>query len=203
VTDAGAPECYKLALIGWRRRLAHPQMAIELYPHDPAWQPAFDRARTELLRVAVGGCAIAIEHVGSTALSDIVAKPIIDIVVGVTASQEVADLCERLHRIGYEDWYGGEGRVTLRRAANDSRPGIHLHIVKYGDRIWSDLILFRNWLSTNATERKRYERLKQSLARLHTDSRRYSDAKSEFVQRILAQARNQYSSAPREVCASG
>ena len=179
-------------------------MAIELVAHSPAWKPAFEQARTELLRVAVGGCALAIEHVGSTALPDIVAKPIIDIVVGVREESYVNELAERLYRVGYEDWYGGEGRVTLRRASEANHPSVHLHIVKYADRIWSDLISFRNWLIAHPAERKSYEALKRSLAKLHTDSRRYSEAKSEFVQRILRKSRAQQShGSPPVACAVG
>ena len=164
-------------------------MAIELVGHDATWTASYERGREELLQTLAAHTSMAIEHIGSTALPDIVAKPVIDMVVGIRDVDAAPTHARRLMQIGYREWFGGPGRVTLRRDPTGTLPAYHLHIVTYGGETWSDLLCFRNWLLEHVDERMNYEALKKALAVRFSDSRQYSEAKSLFVKRVVARAR--------------
>lgn len=156
--------------------------------HDTRWPELFAAERDRLM-VLFTQAFIGIEHIGSTAVPGLEAKPIIDMLAGV-ASMGVADsLIEPLCRHGYTT--SAEFNATLpdrrwlMRTANGRRTH-HLHIVVHGGAPWCDRIAFRDALRSDDALAGRYLELKRALAEEHpTDREAYTQAKSEFVRAVV------------------
>jgi GrpB-like predicted nucleotidyltransferase (UPF0157 family) len=157
---------------------------VELAPFDPAWAEAFQRA-LPLLRGALG--EVAIEHVGSTAVPGLPAKPILDIVVGLPLGRNPADVHEPLLSLGFlyrgaDQWrvtYGWESEPRVRVA--------NLHVVAHEGRAWREYVTFRDALRDDPAKRDAYAALKQELAERFPDDRAsYIAGKDAFVAGILA-----------------
>lgn len=172
-----------------------------LVEYDPLWPSLFEEEKGRIL-CSVGGMVLDVEHIGSTAIPGMVAKPIIDLMAGVEGS-EVADRCiAPLMGLGYldvtplpggPDW--GEWYYCLGRGVHSV--GYHLHLVRHGGRHWEDHITFRDYLRSHPEVAESYARLKRRLASLHgSDRRSYTDGKSRFIEEILSQARNFQKVAP-------
>lgn len=162
---------------------------VELAPPDPAWQAAF-RAERARLQEALGKDALAIEHVGSTAIPGIRAKPIIDIGVGLTSLDAGLRHMEGLLRLGYlyVPEYEDElpYRLYLKR---DGSPAVHLHAFEHESQGWQEHILFRDHLRAHPQVARTYQRVKMDLARRHrADREAYTEAKSAFIREVTATA---------------
>jgi GrpB-like predicted nucleotidyltransferase (UPF0157 family) len=131
--------------------------------------------------------ASEVEHVGSTAVSGLIAKPIVDIVVGVPSIDEIGEAKAALVRLGYRDrgWKKEAGGHILDWVDGDVTTQ-HLHVTVLASLEWRNYIDFRDRLKTSAQCRRRYEMLKKRLARIHErDRRSYTDAKASFVLSVL------------------
>ena len=164
--------------------------AIEIAPYDPAWPGAFERERAAILG-ALGDLVFAIEHVGSTSVPGLGAKPIIDIMIGVRSLADGEKCVRPLEGLGHE--YRGEagipGRLFFRKFVEGVRT-YHLHMVEQGGDYWQRTILFRDYLRRNPDEAAAYDRLKRGLAaRFGSDIEGYTEAKTEFIESALAKAR--------------
>jgi GrpB-like predicted nucleotidyltransferase (UPF0157 family) len=167
----------------------HPtNSTIYLAPYDPAWPSLFTRLE-QRIRAALEGDVLLLEHVGSTSVPGLSAKPIIDIVLAVADSSDEAAYVERLEQRGFKlrirepDWYE-------HRLLKSSDPNANLHVFSEGCEEIDRMILFRDWLRNHANDRLLYEEKKQELAaRIWKYTQNYADAKSEVVQEILARAR--------------
>ena len=142
-----------------------------------------------LLSETLGALARAIEHVGSTAVDAMPAKPIIDIAVAVDSLDTVPEIITRLERRGY--LYRGDGAFTGGHLfIRESTPGVrthHVHVVAADDPQWQSWLRFRHFLRTDRELRHRYIRLKRELsARFPSDRRSYTLAKSRFIESILS-----------------
>lgn len=162
---------------------------VQLALHDQAWAELFARERDAIAAV-LGDVAVAIEHVGSTSVPGLAAKPIIDIAVGVRDIATVLEQAEALARIGYrlrkdaEDWVYGSRK--------DVNTGIafHLHGVPHGGARWTAYLSFRAALRVNPATAAAYEALKRAnAAEFGADRLGYSEGKSEFVRDAVARAR--------------
>jgi GrpB-like predicted nucleotidyltransferase (UPF0157 family) len=136
---------------------------------------------------------VEIEHIGSTAVPGLAAKPVIDMQVGVRDLSATPDIVEALTRLGYEYLPELEDDLPSRRyfRRRVARRRTHqIHLVERSDIEWWDRHLaFRDWLRAHPDDRDAYARLKRSLAAEHRDDRAaYTDAKSAFVRAIEAQA---------------
>ena len=164
---------------------------IQLAPWTSAWPAQYQRERDRLLS-ALPGRLVSIEHIGSTAVQGLAAKPVIDMVGGVT-SMAVADaLLDDLCALGYTTSVEYNAMLTdrrwLMRHANGRRTH-HLHLVVFGSDAWRSRIAFRDALRADAALRQRYLELKQQLAAQHpTDREAYSRAKLPFIADALRQA---------------
>ncbi len=159
---------------------------VVLVPWDPAWVQRFAACRRELLE-ACGAWLTQIEHIGSTAIPGLGAKPIIDIMPGLRSSEEGRRCVQPLVALGYE--YLGEhgipGRHYFRRL-----DACHVHMLAVGCDAWRDHLDFRDHLRAHADAREAYWQLKCRLAQaLAHDRAAYSEAKSSFVAEILERAR--------------
>lgn len=159
-----------------------------LVASDPAWTQAFEAERRSLLGV-LAGLARGIEHYGSTAVTGLRAKPIIDILVGLDTLDAWHDCREPLARLGYTYFAdaGVEGHHVFRRG-NASAERTHLlHLVAIGSSHWSLNLAFRDRLRGDAQLRARYESEKeQAAARAPSDRVTYNALKSRFIQAVMA-----------------
>jgi GrpB-like predicted nucleotidyltransferase (UPF0157 family) len=160
---------------------------VHLVPSAPSWQAAYDRLAPKL-RTALGDLAIAVEHIGSTAVPGLPAKPILDIAIGRRPSAAEAAVVEALEGLGFiyrgaaEDDDGlnlmfGWEDVPRRRLAN-------LHVAAHGGR-WREWVGFRDRLRADDLVRDEYASLKADLARRFPDDRQaYIAGESAFVERV-------------------
>jgi len=164
---------------------------VHLERPDRTWPERF-AAEAAVIKGVLGDQAVAIEHVGSTSVQGIYAKPIIDIAVAVVSFDEVPKCVEPLGRIGYE--YVPEFESTLpnrRYFRKDSPEGIrthHVHMYEKGHVEFVEYLLFREYLRRHADAARDYERLKQDLA-ARLGRRDYTAAKAPFIRSVIDRAR--------------
>jgi len=153
--------------------------------YDPRWPQRFEMLRSRVA-VVLGELASSIEHVGSTAVPGLAAKPIIDIDVLVRSSADLPVVIRKLTDLGYEHRgnLGVSGREAFRAKSDTIHH--HLYVCPPGSREYERHIAFRNYLRAHARDAIAYALLKRELAsRFGSDREGYNQAKSEFVQRIL------------------
>ena len=164
--------------------------AVELRPHDDRWPKLFV-AEANRLRRALGPVVLAVEHIGSTAIPDMPAKPLLDMMAAVTDGAMIERLTADLAALGYEDC--GAAGVPERRLFAKGPPEQrthHLSLVPIGAAYWRDQILFRDFLRANGEAAAAYAALKQDLLQRYRTARPdYTDGKSDFVSNVLARAR--------------
>lgn len=158
---------------------------IRLAEYDPAWSERY-RRHGESIREALGEALVSIEHVGSTSVPGLAAKPIIDIVVVVGDSRDEGTYLPLLIRAGYQlrvrepEWH--EHRM-FRTPDLD----VHVHVFSLGCSEVERMLAFRERLRHSPEDRRRYEAVKRELAaREWPDMNAYADAKGEIVESILA-----------------
>lgn len=164
---------------------------VRLAPHSAMWARAFDMERARLAHaLSRWGCEI--EHVGSTAVPGLPAKPILDIAVAFPPAVPVAPLIAALTRLRYQyrgDFGSNGGHLFVREARPHVRTH-HLHLVARDDPQWSAYLLFRELLRNSAAARRAYLREKRVLAARYARNREaYTDGKDDVVRRLLAAAR--------------
>ncbi len=168
-------------MLGLRRR------TVRLRPHDPAW---LDRAREVIGQIAeaTGFPEHRIQHVGSTSVPDLPAKPILDIDLGIVTVDDIEDIVRRLVRAGFidrGDGEGGIGRLLVWETAPDIRT-IHVHITPFESDWWRQDLAFRDALRTDSVLRQRYADVKSDLAhRFPADRKSYREAKNGFIRDTL------------------
>ncbi|MBT4498128.1 MAG: GrpB family protein [Gemmatimonadetes bacterium] len=152
-------------------------------PYRADWQTKF-RAEKERLEAVFGDAALEIEHIGSTAVEGLAAKPIIDIAVMVKSHKDADGFIEPLAQIGYDF-----DQLSTERHFYAKGDPIDYHLsIAYMDRggFWDRQILFRDYLRANPDARDEYAALKKQLLQADPSGNRYD--KTEFVNRILRQA---------------
>ncbi len=161
---------------------------ITLIEYDHAWPENFAREANRI-KAALGERALMVEHIGSTSVPGLVAKPIIDILLVVADSAHEPSYVPALEAVGYvlrirePDWH--EHRLFKGQDTN-----INLHVFTQGSEEIRRVLLLRDWLRTNEADRELYARSKRSLAsRKWKYVQNYADAKSEVVERILERAK--------------
>ncbi|MFC6990381.1 GrpB family protein [Haladaptatus sp. GCM10025707] len=159
---------------------------VELCEHDPAWHEAFSITAREL-RSLIGDRIERIEHVGSTAIPGIPAKPILDVLVVVSDVARAEELIPKLQSLGYE--YDAddplEKRLFFTRGPDSGRTH-HLAVVEEGTERFEDYVAFRDALLANPELAEAYAALKRELAEQYADDREtYTNEKAEFVQSVL------------------
>jgi GrpB-like predicted nucleotidyltransferase (UPF0157 family) len=160
---------------------------VYLSEYDPAWPELFAKEAARIARL-LGETTFRIEHIGSTSVPGLAAKPVIDIVMAVVDSSDEASYVAPLEMHGYElrirdpDWF--EHRV-LKGPDTD----VNLHVFTMGCPEVDRMIRFRDRLRGNADDRRRYEAAKRELAKRDWEFiQNYADAKSEVIEQIIARA---------------
>jgi GrpB-like predicted nucleotidyltransferase (UPF0157 family) len=158
---------------------------VVIAEYDPGWPALFERI-AEPVRRAVAELEADVEHVGSTAVPGLAAKPVVDIDVVVRAERDVGAAVDRLGSLGYV--HQGDQGIVGREAFlwPPGAPRHHLYVVVAGSRAYMDHIRFRDLLRSHPGLADEYAELKHNLADRHgTDRVGYTDAKTAFVQRAL------------------
>jgi GrpB-like predicted nucleotidyltransferase (UPF0157 family) len=153
--------------------------------YDPEWPRWYERA-AEGIRAALGDKVLQLDHVGSTSVPGLAAKPLIDINLVVTDTTDEEAYVPSLEAIGYElrirepDWYE-------HRMLRNFDPPVNLHVFNTGCEEVDRMLSFRDHLRTNDADRELYERTKRELAAQRWKYvQNYADAKSAVVQEILS-----------------
>jgi GrpB-like predicted nucleotidyltransferase (UPF0157 family) len=162
---------------------------VVVVAHDPGWPDRFEQERVRIVR-ALGDRALAVEHVGSTSVPGLAAKPIIDICLLVDDSADESAYVPALEQAGYElrirepNWF--EHRL-LRTPERD----VHVHVFTVGCEEVTRMVAFRDHLRTDDADRALYESTKRDLARRDWPTgQHYADAKTDVVEAIMARARD-------------
>lgn len=161
---------------------------LELSEHQPAWPSQF--ADVAALLHPVLGPAMAIEHIGSTAVPGLCAKPVLDVLLGADALQAFDSRVESLAQLGFVYRPAYEDEVPDRRyfvrAADGALPRVHAHGVVRGGPLWRSHLQFRDLLRADAAVRETYAALKRQLAQMHADDKAaYTLAKAPFIRQAL------------------
>jgi GrpB-like predicted nucleotidyltransferase (UPF0157 family) len=163
---------------------------ILIVDYDLAWSRLFQREAGRV-RAALGDQIVLIEHVGSTSVPGLAAKPRIDMLLVVAKSADESAYVLALEAVGYvlhirePDWYE-------HRMFNGPDTAVNLHVFSPGCPEIERMLLFRDWLRGNASDRQLYERTKRELARQDWKyTQNYADAKTTVVEEILARARGE------------
>ena len=160
--------------------------AVVLAPHDPAFR-AFAAAQSGLWRAALGDVLIRVEHIGSTAIPGILAKPVLDLLPIVTDLAALDVKRDAVEAMGFE-WRGPFG-LPGRRYCKRSDPAIHVHCYAIGNPEITRHLAFRDYLIANPSTAAAYSAQKQRCVALHpTDRIAYGDCKSDWIKRTEALA---------------
>ena len=169
------------------RELNPCNVSITLSVYDPEWPELF-AGEDDRIRATLGATALCVEHVGSTSVPGLIAKPIIDIVLVVPDSAEEASYLPALHEAGYvlnlrePDWFE-------HRLFNGPDTDINLHVFTVGAAEIDRMLLFRDWLRNNDADRAYYAQTKRELAgRTWRDVQDYAQAKTAVIAEIVDRA---------------
>jgi GrpB-like predicted nucleotidyltransferase (UPF0157 family) len=158
---------------------------IVIAEYSDEWPRRFEAERARIIG-ALGDTARRVEHIGSTSVPGLAAKPIIDILVVVRDPNDERDFRAALEAAGYELRVIEDGHRMFRTNPRD----VHIHIWGDGDPEIDDYLIFRDWLRESPDDRARYEVLKRELAtRDWDDMNDYANAKGPLVAEIKARAR--------------
>jgi GrpB-like predicted nucleotidyltransferase (UPF0157 family) len=158
---------------------------IVIVEYDPAWPSEFERLR-DRAQAALGNIAVAIEHVGSTAVPGLPAKDLIDMVVVVESDDDVGEAITHLESIGYRARgnLGVEGRDAFWWPDGEKRH--HLYVSPTTSAELQAQVAFRDRLLSDPGVAREYVELKRVLAARHRDDRlAYTDAKADFIEATL------------------
>jgi len=162
--------------------------SIVVTEYDRAWPRLFDVLRGRVLDALGEELAVAVEHVGSTSVPGLAAKPVVDIDAVVPSAEHVPLAVERLERAGYrhEGDLGTSGREAFEPPAG--APWHHLYVLPADSEELRRHLAFRDHLRAHPEAATAYADLKREAARRVGDDRRaYTEAKDNFVERVLAQ----------------
>lgn len=169
---------------------------IHLVEYDPSWPDQF-AAHAATIAAALGDRALRIEHIGSTSVPGLAAKPKIDILLVVSNSADESSYVPQMEAAGYElrlrepDFHEHRLLSPPGRSAN-------IHVVSLGSTEIERWLTFRDRLRSHAGDRRLYEATKKELARRRwRDTDAYADAKSDVIEGIIAAARDAGRATPR------
>ncbi|HEY3251452.1 MAG TPA: GrpB family protein [Ignavibacteria bacterium] len=166
---------------------------VKLAQHNPKWAELFEKEK-QLIKKTFGSTIIAIEHVGSTAIPGIPAKPIIDINVAVGSLEAARGMKNKFEKIAYERRPFVPGHTIeelkcqeLYVKGPEAKRSHHVHVTVFENDYWKNGLLFRDYLRKNPVRAKQYAELKEKLAEKHAEDRRtYTENKEQFIKETLA-----------------
>lgn len=164
-----------------------PRDRVRLEPHDPSWRERFEREARELRDVA-GDRALAVEHVGSTAVEGLPAKPVLDVLVAVPDDATARGLVDPLEALGYEHRPTDvHDRTFLAKGPPEDRT-VYCSLTPAGSDTYREQLAFRDALRADPRLREEYAALKRRLAAEYPEDRdAYTEGKSAFVEQALGE----------------
>jgi len=160
---------------------------VKLSKYDKKWVLLFEKEKNLILSSLRNVEVVDVQHVGSTSIPGVVAKPIIDIAIGLKRFADAKKCIKPLRKAGYEyrEQFGGRWRYLFVKGPPTCRT-IHVHIQRWGGRDWKDLTLFRDYMKTHPRARKEYVKLKQELVSKYSNQRKlYLKSKDAFIKKII------------------
>ncbi|MBW4486938.1 MAG: GrpB family protein [Trichocoleus desertorum ATA4-8-CV12] len=166
---------------------------IVIVEYDPCWPSLFEAEKAKLQKVLDTELVVSIEHIGSTAVLGLAAKPIIDLMVVIRSLNVAKQAVPLLEKLDYVYWHDNPDSNRLFFVKGlppyDLQRTHHIHMVEAESK-FCERSLFRDYLRIHLDEAKRYEALKRDLAvRFRSDREGYTNGKSEYIQTVMAQAR--------------
>jgi GrpB-like predicted nucleotidyltransferase (UPF0157 family) len=163
-----------------------PSDLVELVEHDPSWSELYEQEAAKLRPIFDDG-VVAIEHIGSTSVPGLCAKPIVDVLIGLRelelTDEQIAAMAE--HGYHFLGEHGLPGRLFFRKQPRTH----HVHVVEYGGDHWERQLTFRDALRSDDEERKRYDAFKRRLAAEGHPREVYTEMKTPFIREVEARAR--------------
>ncbi len=164
---------------------------VELQPHQVFWEENAEQT-IKILEDILGSAAVDIQHIGSTSIKGICAKPIIDLVIGVRVFEDILALKTDLEESGViyrgQD-HPGQHLFVMGDFEADTRTH-HIHVVIYKSTEWVNYVNFRDYLNTYPEKALEYDALKRSLLdSFALDRGRYTSGKQSLIDRFLAEAK--------------
>ena len=167
-----------------------PKNSVVLCSYSEEWKMLFEKEQ-ENLYSCIMEYAMDIQHVGSTSIRGMCAKPIIDIVVVIKDLNDGFKLIDKIESLGYhfKGSLGKSNRFFFWKGDEDKNTH-NLHIVEYGDKNWENLILFRDFMNNNSDYKDKYISLKTELANTYKmDRTAYTEKKTEFILESIQKAK--------------
>lgn len=163
-----------------------PEEPVTLTAYDELWPKRFEEEHATLRRVLEKWLVGTIEHVGSTAVPGLTAKPVIDIMAGVESLEASRAAIPAVGKIGYCYFpYRADEKHWFCKPSPSHRTH-HLHLVPFESRLWVDCLAFRDYLRKHSEVANEYAELKHRLAKQYRfDREAYTEAKSPFINRIV------------------
>jgi GrpB-like predicted nucleotidyltransferase (UPF0157 family) len=165
---------------------------VVVVEYNPLWPLLFEEERARIQGI-INPWLESVEHIGSTSVTGLGAKPVIDIMVGIRSLDDAPECIRRLETVGYEYVPKHEAILPERRyfhkGASTHARTHHLHMVEKTNVFWQRHLLFRDYLRAHAETALEYYELKRALAeRFRFDRGAYTDAKTSFIEAVVARA---------------
>ena len=168
-------------LIGGRERVT-----LVISDYDPAWPSRFADVAGRI-SAALGASALAVEHIGSTSVPGLGAKPIIDVLLVVADLEDESAYVPAMEGAGFALRVREAGHRMFRTPDR----AVHVHVYPPGDPAIADYLDLRDWLRVDDADRALYESVKRNLVRrAWSDMNDYADAKSDVIHEVLGRARS-------------
>lgn len=165
-------------------------MKITIAEYSVAWRQMFAEEKMRLQKILP--VSAQVEHIGSTSVPGLAAKPVIDIMIGLSDFIQADALVPRVQSLGYEYVSRFEVEMPFRRYFRKDNEGVRthqIHMVAFDSEFWRRHLAFRDYLKAHPKTAAEYAALKRNLAEQEwKDGNDYADAKTEFIQSIEARA---------------
>ena len=163
---------------------------VKIEKYNPNWKNMFNEEK-EILNKLFGDLAIKIEHIGSTSIENLSAKPIIDILVSVKSLNDFEKVRKYFEKEPYSIKHDSVcDEILIRKGTEDNRTHF-IHIMEINSKRYQDTIIFRDYIRNHIKALKEYENLKKDLAKKYENDRKtYTSSKNEFIKNIIELANN-------------
>src|SRR6185437_2848888 len=163
-------------------------MLIDIARHDPAWPERFRAEAAKLTGLLEPWLATPVEHIGSSSVPGLAAKPILDMMAGVHDLHAARDAIPVLTIHGYTHAQHRPATLWFHKARTENDLEQALHLTEPGSSLWCERLAFRDALRADPVLARQYEELKERLAADSGDLAAYTAGKREFVVQVLARA---------------
>ncbi|MDE1924958.1 MAG: GrpB family protein [Patescibacteria group bacterium] len=161
---------------------------VKLRFYSKLWSSEFEKERQCLLN-RLGNLAVDVQHIGSTSVPGLTAKPILDMAIGVRRFKDARKLAKPLRELGYNFDRPFQHQLFFAKGS-DAKRTHYVHVMRYNGAKWKSDALFGEYLRNHPVRACAYAALKVKLAKQHADERqKYSDGKDSFIKETLRLAR--------------